>query len=643
VSENLPEIHSHSDFMELFKKHKMGNKSWGSAGPDFYLELFDCIGEIKRTNLKSDYQGAVDELYARVGKFDIKKFNAIFIIMKSYIHIFPNINGEYNLKSPIKFDIDEEENFVDFIKNNFNKIKVENHLEFVLDFLLDDKFDLSIHDILTIVLNLDKPHSISNKLITISPLSDDEIVIETKDKEHTLKIRGELLDKFTIEDKNLVKNYIKYNYSSHLHDTKKSNLGKYYTPEELVELVRGMIEPYLNEETFVMDLACGCGAFLELFEDTKIIGRDIDEQAVEILDIFGFENIEIDNSLKNVCRKKFQISNDDEIVIIGNPPYNDVTSKNKRYGTNKKSDSVVEIDEDIKSNDLGRSFLRAYGKLKPKYICVLHPAAYLIKKTNFKSLKEFNDNYRLKSSTLFSSNLFKDMKNNNPFPISASLFELGNMEYEDIEKFQFDIFKSENKLVLTNVETIDGYIGKYPTKEEGRLKKSDIDLYMYNIRDINSLISSGNIKDKVLSSNGHYITVMYDDLYKYGYLNCMKLFFKNNFLCGNLSPIVDKDELENDIYLQDLFTIGMILKNHHRISIFDIRDKKKSIIYTKFIKNKYIDRGKKFGPNKKWVLNIYEIFIKFLDGKTTEEELNLIYNLITNYFENLKKKMQLDI
>lgn len=67
-----------------------------------------------------------------------------------------------------------------------------------------------------------------------------------------------------------------------------------------------------------MDLACGCGAFLELFDDCHIIGRDIDPQAIEILDLFNFTNIEVDNTLLNVSRSKYGLQDDDDLIIIGN-------------------------------------------------------------------------------------------------------------------------------------------------------------------------------------------------------------------------------------------------------------------------------------------------------------------------------------
>ena len=97
------------------------------------------------------------------------------------------------------------------------------------------------------------------------------------------------------------------------------------------------IAPKIKEDSYVMDLACGCGAFLELFDDCHILGRDIDPQAIEILDLFNFTNIGVDNTLLNVNRAKYGLRKDDDLIIIGNPPYNDTSSINKRYSTKAKS------------------------------------------------------------------------------------------------------------------------------------------------------------------------------------------------------------------------------------------------------------------------------------------------------------------
>ena len=52
------------------------------------------------------------------------------------------------------------------------------------------------------------------------------------------------------------------------------------------------------------------------------------------------------NSLINVCRKNLTINNDEKLIAIGNPPYNDTTSIIR----NSIKDTAIQdkIDDDIK-------------------------------------------------------------------------------------------------------------------------------------------------------------------------------------------------------------------------------------------------------------------------------------------------------
>lgn len=54
----------------------------------------------------------------------------------------------------------------------------------------------------------------------------------------------------------------------------------------------------------------------------------------------------------------------------------------------------MSIDNNVKTRDLGMSFLLSYNELKAKFVYVLHPLFYLIKQTNFKLLKGFSSNYQ---------------------------------------------------------------------------------------------------------------------------------------------------------------------------------------------------------------------------------------------------------
>ena len=201
---------------------------------------------------------------------------------------------------------------------------------------------------------------------------------------------------------------------NHLNKTQKINLGSFYTPDYIVEIVYKMFfnffqknKKYNLNDFVLLDSSCGYGNFLKIptkyknLNFSKKIGIDIDNEALEIAKN-NFKDYKSPplflnkNSLINISRKNFNINENDKLIIIGNPPYNDKTSivqnriKNKDYL----------VDSSLKCRDLGMSFLLSFDKLKADYIYILHPLSYLIKETNFKALKRFFENYKLKNSII---------------------------------------------------------------------------------------------------------------------------------------------------------------------------------------------------------------------------------------------------
>ncbi len=530
-----------------------------------------------------------------------------------------------------------------------NKYPIENNISSIFDVLLKK---ISFPDSIRILKNINNPYIETNdsiifqsngsRIIQTSLCRREEILtggsILKSGSEVTIRISNpstrefiikEILEKFSITGPQKIINYLKHHFTTHLADTKKSDSGKYYTPRHLVDLIFQMVSPYIREDSIVLDPACGCGAFLDEKKFPRLMGTDMDSDAVEVLKILGFENVFADNSLLNVGREKYNINESHHLVIIGNPPYNDVTSKNKKIGKNAKRKTEIIADADIYSNDLGMCFLKAFDKLKADVICILHPLAYLIKKTNFKKLGDFTSNYILKKGVIFSSHEFSDTQQT-PFPILAALYVRGNMDYSYILNFQFDILNDERKFVLGHIETIDGYVRKYPPNKSEE-KKSDIGLYMYNIRDTNSLLTSGNLSEK--ENHGSHITINYNDLYKYSYLNCMKRYFDKDFLFGNLSPVVDAQAIEKDDYLKDLFIIDTMIRNR-RLSVFNV-DNPESILYTKNLLRIYGEKAIRFKESGRKEPDIYSAILDFAEhGETNTEKIE---GYIRDYFVSLKK------
>lgn len=642
-----PEIMLHSEYIKWFQENGILFKAWGSSGPDFLMETFGLIGEVKKEDSNSALKAAVMEIYERKKpEFLISGYSGFFVISGATIRFYTQVNKlswkDVDLQDCLIFDGAHREIFLDYIKNFCGKINVENHLSYALDFLLDEEFGLCIADGLQLLFNLNNNNrTIVRKGIYFNPDSPNEFYIAFNcDENHRQKMLN-FLRIFTISDIDTVKEYIKHNYSSHLPDTKKANLGKYYTPKEIVETLRAEIVADIHSDTYVMDLACGCGAFLELFDDCHIIGRDIDPQAIEILQLFNFSNIDVDNTLLNVCREKYGLTDSDDLILIGNPPYNDTSSINKRYSTKAKNKRYPE-DDDIHCRDIGRSFLEAYAKLKPRKICVLHPLAFLIKRVNFQNLKYLSQNYRLTNSTIFKSTIFRDLYGGTPFPIVISTYERDarGMDYSYICNFTFNIYGSQKKFQVAQIEQAGhDYIHQTVTRVDlnGR---SDIGLYHYNFRDMNSL-NKANFREEEYRNSHHdtMLVVNFQDLWKYCYVNCIKKFLLPQltegeyYILGNLNPIVRRVDLDSaDPYWRDLFIICSILKNSHRIKCMSIDDRAKNMLTTKFMLNDYRRRAQEIRQTNRF--NFYDLFLQYINDRD-EKKQEEIYNFVAAYFRKI--------
>lgn len=334
---------------------------------------------------------------------------------------------------------------------------------------------------------------------------------------------------------------------NHLTQKEIIMLGAFYTPGRIVKLVISLINKYLEEFKYknivVLDSSAGYGVFLR-----EMNNKNVDIRASEydgrlkpyLSKITNEDNIFLTNSLINVSREKFKIPETSFLIIIGNPPYNDVTSEYK-----KGAKGSIIADRDLLDRDLGISFLKSYDKLKANVVCVLHPLSFIIKEANFNRLKTFKENYKLIDGIIFPSSMFYYTSRSTPFPVLVALYErvTNGMKYDYIKKFRFKILDMNKEFILESFNTTDGYINKYPPRKK-QIKLSDIGLYYHSFRDINSLLRNASFMDKP-----HYngIVVTLDNFYKYAYLFAFKALFKpkNKWLYGNLSPLIDIDYLEN--------------------------------------------------------------------------------------------------
>lgn len=300
---------------------------------------------------------------------------------------------------------------------------------------------------------------------------------------------------------------------NHLKYKERINLGSYYTKPDLVSLIYRLIrQNVLNFKDYTLiDTSCGYGSF---FQETdlpfKKIGADIDETAIKKA---GNSNLDISffcqNSLLNVSRKQYKLSSEDKIIIVGNPPYNDTTSIIRK---SLKQD-IKNIDPELKTRDLGISFLLSYNKLEADYVCILHPLSYLIKKANFGLLRPFAEKYILIDAIVISSDEFSETSKTTSFPIVIALYQRNSkgMDYHFIENYSFQTREGKS-FKLSTLDSISRYLSKYPNQKY--VSPRDVVAKFWTMRDINALKRSRTFIQET-TTNTVFVTSQKLDYYCY--------------------------------------------------------------------------------------------------------------------------------
>lgn len=320
---------------------------------------------------------------------------------------------------------------------------------------------------------------------------------------------------------------------SHLNHLDTVNLGSYYTNLKHVQVAWDLILPYINNDFVILDSSCGYGNFFQNSISNRQIGSDIDAEALKVAKKHHPKvEIQHKNALTEITRESYKIKKGEKLCIIGNPPYNDLTSI-VRSGS-KKID--FEIDPKIKTRDLGMSFLLSYNELDADLICVLHPLSYLIKHANFKLLKNFSKNYKLIDGLIISSGSFANTSKSMQFPILIALYQKNSagMDYEYIQNFQFKT--EENRIFqLNSFEYINKYVQKYPNKYA---QPKPEDLLFHTLRDINALKRNRTFVSKY---NSNSIVVDKAKLEYYIYIDVFKRYSQLvPYYLGNCDVFIDQ-------------------------------------------------------------------------------------------------------
>lgn len=341
----------------------------------------------------------------------------------------------------------------------------------------------------------------------------------------------------------------------HLKYRDRVNLGGYYTKPDLVsrayELIRKNVSSF--KKYTLIDTSCGYGSF---FQETNLpphkIGADVDEIAIKKASgSHPSTSFFCHNSLFNVSRKKYQLSSQDKIIIVGNPPYNDATSIIRK----SLKQSVKNVDGDLKVRDLGISFLLSYNKLQADYICALHPLSYLIKKSNFALLEPFVSRYKLIDAIVISSAEFSETSKTTSFPIVIALYQRSSegMNYDFIKHHPFQT-KEGASFKIASFDSISRYLSKYPNQRY--IDQQDVVAKFWTMRDINALKRSRTF---IQETTANAVFVTSEKLDYYCYVDIFKKYINHvPYYFGNCDVMINNKEF---LKIKDSFRF-LSLKQH---------------------------------------------------------------------------------
>lgn len=325
----------------------------------------------------------------------------------------------------------------------------------------------------------------------------------------------------------------------HLNARERILQGSFYTPAKYVQLVsKWMREHGLTKNCVVLDPSCGYGAFFVLADDFPqniFIGNDIDQAATSRI-AADFPSVKVfnTNALYDVRRGMYGIADDAQLVVVGNPPYNDTTSQ---YQGKLKQTTKPLMDADVKSRDLGLSSLLAYNKLKADYVAILHPLAYLVKKANFQAAGAFFTNYQLRHHVVFSSQEFAGTSKAAGFPVIVGLYERHpncGLGYDDMRQMTFTTVEG-NSFSLSQFRYVSEFIRKYPSRS-----CTSGGILFYTLRDINALRRSRTFLDKPTTNA---VQVVPEQLPYYCYIDCFKDYIdKVPYYLGNFDIPIDLEQ-----------------------------------------------------------------------------------------------------
>ncbi|MBQ6473543.1 MAG: hypothetical protein IJJ33_16265, partial [Victivallales bacterium] len=183
--------------------------------------------------------------------------------------------------------------------------------------------------------------------------------------------------------------------------------------------------------------------------------------------------------------------------------------------------------------------LLAYSKLKADYVAILHPLAYLLKKTNFQAAGAFFTNYQLLHHVVFSSQEFAGTSKAAGFPVIVGFYERHpncGLGYDDVRQMTFTTVEG-NSFSLSQFRYVSEFIRKYPSRS-----CTSGGILFYTLRDINALRRSRTFLNKPTTNA---VQVVPEQLPYYCYIDCFKDYIdKVPYYLGNFDIPIDLKQFD---------------------------------------------------------------------------------------------------
>jgi hypothetical protein len=239
--------------------------------------------------------------------------------------------------------------------------------------------------------------------------------------------------------------------------------GIFYTPLNIVDETYKYLDNALGvnwkKRYTVWDSACGKGNLTKQYEIDNLFLSTLEKTDLDFIEEsnynenaikfqFDFLNDDLDKAPKELLKK---LKDNKPILFLINPPY--ANNKNTNYSKKMKEEEYSHYVYRLTHFQ----FLYRILDIKKKYkltnisICFIAPLSFLSKKTFRKFREDIFSEFKLEKSFVFDAKEF-NVKHGN-WLIGTTILNSGSRE--NIDAFEFDIYKSNKKKTIYNIREED--------------------------------------------------------------------------------------------------------------------------------------------------------------------------------------------